>query len=131
MAEIAMIPLSGFLARALSTRWLFAGSAALFTLSSLFCSTATSIEQMIAYRAIQGFVGGAMIPTVFATGFTFFPPDKRAFVPGVLGVVSTLAPTLGSSLGGQITDATSSRWLSSSTLSRARYHDRSSYPRTD
>jgi DHA2 family multidrug resistance protein len=111
MAEIVMIPLSGFLARALSTRWLFAGSAALFTLSSLLCGTATSINQMIAYRAIQGFVGGAMIPTVFATGFTIFPPDKRAFIPGVLGVVSTLAPTLGPSLGGWITDAASWRWL--------------------
>jgi DHA2 family multidrug resistance protein len=111
MAEIVMIPLSGFLARALSTRWLFAGSAALFTLSSLLCGTATSIDQMIAYRAIQGFVGGAMIPTVFAVGFTIFPPDKRAFIPGVLGLVSTLAPTLGPSLGGWITDAASWRWL--------------------
>ncbi|PZN92542.1 MAG: MFS transporter [Alphaproteobacteria bacterium] len=111
MAEIVMIPLSGFLARALSTRWLFAGSAALFTLSSLLCGTATSINEMIAYRAIQGFVGGAMIPTVFAVGFTIFPPDKRAFIPGVLGLVSTLAPTLGPSLGGWITDAASWRWL--------------------
>jgi MFS transporter, DHA2 family, multidrug resistance protein len=111
MAEIVMIPLSGFLARALSTRWLFAGSAALFTLSSLLCGTATSIEEMIAFRAIQGFVGGAMIPTVFATGFTIFPPDKRAFIPGVLGLVSTLAPTFGPSLGGWITDVVSWRWL--------------------
>ncbi len=111
MAEIVMIPLSGFLARALSTRWLFAGSAALFTLSSLLCGTATSIEQMIAYRAIQGFVGGAMIPLVFSTGFTIFTADKRAMIPGILGLVSTLAPTLGPSLGGWITDAASWRWL--------------------
>ena len=111
MAEIVMIPLSGFLSRALSTHWLFAGSAALFTLSSLLCGTATSIDQMIAYRAIQGFVGGAMVPTVFAVGFTIFPPEKRALIPGILGLVSTLAPTLGPSLGGWITDAASWRWL--------------------
>ena len=87
MAEIVMIPLSGFLSRALSTHWLFAGSAALFTLTSLLCGTATSIEEMIFYRALQGFVGGAMVPTVFAVGFTIFPPEKRAMIPGVLGLV--------------------------------------------
>ncbi len=111
MAEIVMIPLSGFLSRALSTHWLFAGSAALFTLTSLLCGTATSIDQMIVYRALQGFVGGAMVPTVFAVGFTIFPPEKRALIPATLGLVSTLAPTLGPSLGGWITDAASWRWL--------------------
>ena len=111
MAEIVMIPLSGFLSRALSTHWLFAGSAALFTLTSLLCGTATSINEMIAFRALQGFVGGAMVPTVFAVGFTIFPPEKRALIPATLGLVSTLAPTLGPSLGGLITDAASWRWL--------------------
>src|SRR5438270_540299 len=67
MAEIVMIPLSAFLAQALSTRWLFAISAGLFTLSSLLCGLAWDLPSMILFRAVQGFVGGAMIPVVFAT----------------------------------------------------------------
>src|SRR6195952_185819 len=55
MAELVMIPFSGFLAQALSTRWLFALSAALFTVSSALCGLAWNIESMIVFRAIQGF----------------------------------------------------------------------------
>ncbi len=111
MAEIVMIPLSGFLSQAISTRWLFALSAGLFTLSSLACGTAWNIESMIVFRAIQGFVGGAMIPTVFATGFSIFSGPRQAMIPAILGIVSTLAPTLGPTVGGWITDASSWRWL--------------------
>src|SRR5689334_4163265 len=60
MAELVMIPFSAFLAQAMSTRWLFATSAALFTLSSVLCGFAWNIDSMIAFRAIQGFTGGAM-----------------------------------------------------------------------
>ena len=111
MAEIVMIPLSGFLSQAISTRWLFALSAGLFTISSLLCGMAWNIESMIAFRAIQGFTGGAMIPTVFATGFSIFSGPRQAMIPAILGMVSTLAPTLGPSVGGWITDAASWRWL--------------------
>ena len=111
MAEIVMIPLAAFLSQAISTRWLFVGSAVLFTLASLLCGLAWSIESMIVFRAIQGFVGGAMVPTVFATGFTLFTGKKRAMIPAILGMVSTLAPTLGPTLGGWITDAWSWHWL--------------------
>ncbi|MFX8883442.1 MFS transporter, partial [Acinetobacter baumannii] len=72
MAELVMIPLSGFLARALSTRWLFVASAGLFTLTSLACGLSWSIGSMIVFRALQGFTGGAMVPLVFAVGFTLF-----------------------------------------------------------
>ncbi len=111
MAEIVMIPLSGFLSQALSTRWLFTLSAVLFTVSSLFCGMAWSIGSMTLFRAVQGFVGGAMVPTVFATGFAMFSGRQRAMVPAVLGVVSTLAPTLGPTVGGWITDTMSWHWL--------------------
>ena len=70
IAEVIMIPLSGFLGRLMSTRVLFTLSAAGFTLASMLCATATNIEQMIVYRAIQGFIGGGMIPSVFAAAFT-------------------------------------------------------------
>lgn len=76
IAEVIMIPLSGFWGRLLSTRVLFTISAAGFTLASMLCATATNIEQMIVYRAIQGFIGGGMIPSVFAAAFTIFPPPS-------------------------------------------------------
>ncbi len=111
MAEIVMIPLSGFLSQALSTRWLFALSSGLFTLASIGCGLAWDINSMILFRAVQGFVGGAMIPTVFATGFSIFSGPRQALIPAILGMVSTLAPTLGPTVGGWITDIASWRWL--------------------
>ncbi|HEY1708120.1 MAG TPA: DHA2 family efflux MFS transporter permease subunit [Rhizomicrobium sp.] len=111
MAEIVMIPLAAFLSQALSTRWLFTASAVLFTLSSLLCGMAWSITSMTVFRALQGFVGGAMVPTVFATGFTLFTGKQRALIPATLGMVSTLAPTLGPTIGGWITDTLSWHWL--------------------
>ncbi|HVJ56051.1 MAG TPA: DHA2 family efflux MFS transporter permease subunit [Aliidongia sp.] len=111
MAELVMIPFSGFLAQALSTRGLFALSAGLFTLSSALCGLAWDIQSMILFRAIQGFVGGAMVPTVFATGFSMFSGPQRAMIPAILGMVSTLAPTLGPTVGGWITDTIDWRWI--------------------
>jgi DHA2 family multidrug resistance protein len=111
MAELVMIPFSAFLAQAMSTKWLFATSAALFTLSSIACGVAWNIESMIAFRAIQGFVGGAMVPSVFAVGFTIFEGKQRALIPAILGMVSVLAPTLGPTVGGIITDTIGWRWI--------------------
>ena len=62
IAEVVMIPLSGFLSRALGTRILFSISAAGFTIASLMCGLSTSINEMIVWRVIQGFIGGAMGP---------------------------------------------------------------------
>ncbi len=111
MAELVMIPFSAFLAQALSTRWLFALSAGLFTLASALCGAAWDIESMIAFRVMQGFVGGAMVPTVFAVGYTLFEGRQRAMIPAILGMVSVLAPTLGPTVGGWLTDAAGWRWI--------------------
>lgn len=111
IAEVVMIPLSGFLARLLSTRVLFTIAAAGFTLSSALCATATSIDQMIVYRAIQGFIGGGMIPSVFAVAFSLFPASKRVIVSPLIGLVATLAPTIGPTIGGYLSDAFSWHWL--------------------
>ncbi|MFG1401645.1 DHA2 family efflux MFS transporter permease subunit [Xanthobacter sediminis] len=111
IAEVVMIPLSGFLSRALSTRWLFAASAAGFTVMSFMCATATSIEQMILYRALQGFLGGGMIPTVFAAAYSVFPREKQPIVAPMIGLVATLAPTIGPTVGGYLTDLFSWHWL--------------------
>ncbi len=111
IAEVIMIPLSGTLSRVLSTRWMFVISAAGFTLMSLMCATASTINEMIVWRALQGFIGGGMIPTVFAAAFTIFPPQKRSIVSPVIGLVATLAPTIGPTVGGYLTEAFSWHWL--------------------
>jgi len=111
IAEVIMIPLSGFLGRLLSTRLLFTISAAGFTMASALCATATNIDQMIVYRALQGFIGGGMIPSVFAAAFTIFPPSKRSIVSPMIGLIATLAPTIGPTIGGYISQAMSWHWL--------------------
>src|ERR1700726_4379329 len=111
IAEVIAIPLSGFLSRALGTRLLFAISAAGFTVASFLCGFATSIEQMILWRAIQGFLGAGMIPTVFASAYTVFPRSSDHIVGPIIGLVATLAPTIGPTVGGYITDALSWHWL--------------------
>jgi DHA2 family multidrug resistance protein len=111
VAEVIMIPLSGWLTRIFSTRWLFTISAAGFTVASVACAFAWNLQSMVVFRAIQGFVGGAMIPTVFATGFVMFTGPSQTRIPAILGLVATLAPTLGPSVGGYITDHLSWRWL--------------------
>lgn len=111
IAEIIVIPLSGWLSKVFSTRWLFAGSALGFTLASLLCAMAWNIQSMIAFRALQGFVGGSMIPLVFTTGFIYFDGRQRIVVAATIGAIASLAPTLGPVVGGWITDISSWPWL--------------------
>src|ERR1700675_2623706 len=111
IAEVIGIPLSGFLSRAFGTRLLFAISAAGFTVASFLCGFASTIEQMILWRAIQGFLGAGMIPTVFASAYTVFPRTKFHIVGPIIGLVATLAPTIGPTVGGYITDGMSWHWL--------------------
>jgi DHA2 family multidrug resistance protein len=111
VAEIVMIPLSGFLSRALSTRVYFTLSALGFTLASALCATASSLPAMIVFRALQGFLGGGMISTVFATAFLFFPPERRGQMSVLIGLTATMAPTIGPTLGGWLTQALSWHWL--------------------
>jgi DHA2 family multidrug resistance protein len=111
IAEVVMIPLSGFLTRLVSTRVLFTISAAGFTITSMLCALAWDINSMIIFRALQGFIGGAMIPTVFAACYTVFPPSKRNMLSVLMGLVATMAPTLGPTLGGYITEISSWHWL--------------------
>jgi MFS transporter, DHA2 family, multidrug resistance protein len=111
IAEVVMIPLSGFLSRALGTRILFAVSAGGFTLASLMCGLSTSINEMIVWRVIQGFIGGGMIPTVFATAYIVFPRSKIGLISPLIGLVATLAPTIGPTVGGYLTESLSWHWL--------------------
>ena len=80
-------------------------------LASLMCGLSTSINEMIVWRAIQGFIGGGMIPTVFATAYIIFPRSRMGLVAPMIGLVATLAPTIGPTVGGYLTDALSWHWL--------------------
>ncbi len=111
IAEIIVIPLSGWLTRVFSTRYLFAASAAGFTLASLLCGLAWNIESMIVFRALQGLLGASMIPTVFTSSFHYFEGRRRVYAAAVIGSIASIAPTLGPVLGGWITDALNWHWL--------------------
>lgn len=104
IAEVIIIPATGFLARLLSTRILYFIAALGFTVMSLMCALAWNIESMIIFRAMQGFFGGALIPTAFGAVFIIFPKEMRTKVSMIIGLVVTLAPTLGPTLGGYITE---------------------------
>jgi MFS transporter, DHA2 family, multidrug resistance protein len=111
IAEIIVIPLTGWLSRVMSTRWLFAISAIGFTATSLLCGLAWDIRSMIVFRALQGFLGGSMIPTVYTSAFIYFSGNQRVIAAATVGSISSLAPTLGPTLGGWITDHYSWHWL--------------------
>jgi DHA2 family multidrug resistance protein len=111
IAEIIMIPLSGWLTRVFSTRWLVVGSAAGFTVTSMLCGLAWNIESMIAFRALQGLLGASMIPTMFTSSFHFFQGPRRVYSAAVVGTIASVAPTLGPVIGGWITDTLDWHWL--------------------
>ncbi|MGD9639190.1 MAG: DHA2 family efflux MFS transporter permease subunit [Alphaproteobacteria bacterium] len=104
IAEVIMIPLSGWLARAFSTRYLFLLSCGGFTIMSIACAFAWNLDSMILFRALQGFFGGAMIPTVFSVIYGFFPRRLKPALSAIVGLVVTLAPSTGPVIGGWITD---------------------------
>lgn len=104
IAEVIIIAVTGFLTKLLSTRILYFIAALGFTIMSVMCALAWSIESMIIFRAMQGFFGGALIPTAFGAVFIIFPKGMRTKVSMIIGLVVTLAPTLGPTLGGYITE---------------------------
>ncbi len=104
IAEVVVIPLSGWLARAFSTRYLFALAATGFTVMSALCACAWSLPSMVVFRTFQGLFGGVMIPMVFSVIYTLFPPRLQTPMTAVLGLLVTIAPTAGPVLGGYLTE---------------------------
>jgi MFS transporter, DHA2 family, multidrug resistance protein len=111
IADVIMVPLSGMLSRVLSTRVLFVTATIGFTSASALCATATSLDQMIVFRAMQGFCGGAMTPTVFPVVYTKFRQPYLAQIMVLISVILNLSSTLGPTLGGYLTDTLSWHWL--------------------
>ena len=77
IAEVIMLPLSGWLMRALSTRIFFTICAVGFSFMSILCGFAWNIESMIVFRVFQGFFGGGMMPAMFAVLFTLYPKKEQ------------------------------------------------------
>ena len=111
IADVIMLPLSGILGRVLSTRFLFVGAVLGFTAASALCATATSLPQMILYRALQGFSGGAITPSVFPVVYTKFRGSQLATVMVLISLILNLSSTLGPTIGGYLTDTFSWHWL--------------------
>jgi DHA2 family multidrug resistance protein len=111
IADVVMVPLSGSLSRLLSTRVLFVTATLGFTAASALCATATSLPQMILYRAMQGFCGGAITPSVFPVVYTKFRMPQLASVMVMISLILNLSSTLGPTIGGFLTDTFSWHWL--------------------
>ncbi len=111
IADVVMVPLSGSLSRLLSTRVLFVSATLGFTAASALCASATSLSQMILYRALQGFSGGAITPSVFPVVYTKFRGPQLATVMVMISLILNLSSTLGPTIGGFLTDTFSWHWL--------------------
>jgi DHA2 family multidrug resistance protein len=111
IAEVVMIPLSGMLARLMSTRLLYVLTTVGFTIASALCASATSLGTMIVFRVLQGFLGGAMIPTVFPVVYGLFPPRQLGVLMVVISLILNLSSTVGPTVGGYLTDTYSWHWL--------------------
>src|SRR5262245_40340902 len=102
IAEIISIPLTGFLTRTLTMRWLFVAAISIFTFASIGCAASGSFQSLIGFRIVQGFSGRTLIPAVFAAVFLLFPVRLQAMATVIGGVLAVLAPTLGPVVGGWI-----------------------------
>ena len=111
IADVVMVPMSGTLSRMFSTRIVFVIATIGFTVASGLCATATSLNQMILYRAMQGFCGGAIGPAVFPVVYTVFRGPQLASLMVVISLILNLSSTLGPTIGGFLTDTFSWHWL--------------------
>ena len=111
IAEVIAIPLTGLLMRILTMRWHFVSVLTVFTLASLGCALSGSFPVLIAWRVLQGFAGGTLIPAVFAAVFLMFPQRNQGLATTLAGVLAVLAPTVGPVIGGWITQTYSWHWL--------------------
>ncbi|PAY06952.1 EmrB/QacA family drug resistance transporter [Bradyrhizobium sp. UFLA03-84] len=104
IAEIVVIPLSGWLARVFSVRIYLLTNAFLFLVFSAACALAQDLPQMIALRAVQGFTGGVLIPMAFTLIITLLPKAKQPIGLALFALSATFAPAIGPTIGGYLTE---------------------------
>jgi len=110
-ANAIIVPISGWLAVRLGRRNYFLLSIAVFTISSGLCGMATSLWQIILFRAMQGLAGGGLQPSSQGILIDSFPPEKQGAAMTLFGVAALLAPVIGPTLGGWITVQYEWRWI--------------------
>jgi MFS transporter, DHA2 family, multidrug resistance protein len=104
IAEIVVIPLSGWLAQVFSVRRYLLTNAVLFLVLSAACALAQDLPQMIALRAVQGFTGGVLIPMAFTLIITLLPKGKQPIGLALFALSATFAPAIGPTIGGYLTE---------------------------
>ena len=104
IAEIVVIPLSGWLAQVFSVRIYLLTNAVLFLALSVACAFAQNLSQMIVLRALQGFTGGVLIPMAFMLIITLLPKAKQPIGLALFALSATFAPAIGPTIGGYITE---------------------------
>jgi DHA2 family multidrug resistance protein len=104
IAEIVVIPLSGWLAQVFSVRLYLLTNAVLFLVFSAACALAQDLPQMIVLRAVQGFCGGVLIPMAFTLIITLLPKAKQSIGLAMFAVSATFAPAIGPTIGGYLTE---------------------------
>ncbi len=111
VANGIVLPLSGWLSQVMGRKRFFMMCIAAFTAASFLCGMATSLPMLIIFRLMQGIAGGGLQPTQQAIIIDAFPPEKRGAAFGLMGITMIVAPILGPTLGGFITDNFSWRWI--------------------
>jgi MFS transporter, DHA2 family, multidrug resistance protein len=104
IAEIVVIPLSGWLAQVFSIRIYLLTNALLFLVFSAACALAHDLTQMIVLRAVQGFSGGVLIPLAFTLIITLLPKAKQPIGLAMFAISATFAPAIGPTIGGYLTE---------------------------
>ncbi|MBV8904935.1 MAG: DHA2 family efflux MFS transporter permease subunit [Acidobacteriia bacterium] len=106
-----VLPMSAWLARVLGRKRFYMTCVALFTCSSFLCGMAPTLGVLVLFRVLQGIGGGGLQPSEQAILADTFPPDKRGVAFSVYGMAVVVAPALGPTLGGWITDNFTWRWI--------------------
>ncbi len=104
VAEIVVIPLTGWLSQVFSIRRYILVNAALFIFFSVCCASAWDLSSMIVFRALQGATGGVLIPMAFTTMLVSLPPSKQPIGMALFAITATFAPSIGPTLGGWLTN---------------------------
>lgn len=111
IANVIIIPITGFLAGMFGRRNYYLGSILLFTATSVLCGNAHGIWELVAFRFLQGIGGGALLSTSQAILFETFEPHERSMAAGLFALGVILGPTIGPTLGGWIVDNYSWPWI--------------------
>ncbi len=111
IANVIIIPMTGFLARYFGRKNYYVASIILFTIASFMCGNSTSLWELVFWRFIQGIGGGALLSTSQGILFDAFPPNQRGVASGLFGMGIVLGPTIGPTLGGLIVDNYHWSWI--------------------